>query len=158
MAATDLTTEAQIDALAAAIVADVNGVRAKIGTLTSLSTTAKTNLVAAINEIYTMAGGAGSINDGTTGTGTTWSSTKIAAEIAALVASAPAVLNTLDELANALGDDPNFATTMATALGNRLRVDAAQGLNGTQQAQGRSNLGIVASTANFASAYNTAVG
>lgn len=36
--------------------------------------------------------------------------------IADLVASSPAALNTLNELAAALGNDPNFATTMTTAL------------------------------------------
>lgn len=39
--------------------------------------------------------------------------------IAAIVDSSPETLNTLNELAAALGDDPNFATTMATELGNR---------------------------------------
>ena len=37
--------------------------------------------------------------------------------VANLVDSAPATLNTLDELAAALGDDANFATTTATAIG-----------------------------------------
>jgi microcystin-dependent protein len=37
--------------------------------------------------------------------------------VANLVASAPSTLNTLDELAAALGDDANFATTMVTAIG-----------------------------------------
>jgi len=37
--------------------------------------------------------------------------------VANLVDSAPATLNTLDELALALGDDANFATTTATAIG-----------------------------------------
>lgn len=41
----------------------------------------------------------------------------VAQAIAALVASAPETLNTLDELAAALGDDPNFATTIMTMLG-----------------------------------------
>lgn len=36
--------------------------------------------------------------------------------VAAVVNSAPAVLDTLNELAAALNDDPNFATTMTTAL------------------------------------------
>lgn len=40
--------------------------------------------------------------------------------IANLVNSAPAALDTLEELADALGNDPNFATTIATALGNKL--------------------------------------
>ena len=40
-------------------------------------------------------------------------------KIAALVDSAPETLDTLNELAAALGDDPNFATTITTALGNK---------------------------------------
>jgi hypothetical protein len=42
------------------------------------------------------------------------------AAASALVGAAPATLDTLNELAAALGNDPNFATTMATALGNRV--------------------------------------
>lgn len=45
--------------------------------------------------------------------------THIDTKIAALVNSAPSALNTLNELANALGEDPNFATTTSTALGER---------------------------------------
>lgn len=37
--------------------------------------------------------------------------------ITAMVDSAPETLNTLNELAAALGDDPNFATTIATEIG-----------------------------------------
>lgn len=37
--------------------------------------------------------------------------------VAALVASAPEVLNTLKELADAIGDDANFATTIANQIG-----------------------------------------
>lgn len=69
-------------------------------------------------------------------------------ELANLVDSSPAALNTLNELAAALGDDANFSTTMTTALGNRLRVDtASQGLSTTQQANAIDNLGITASKA-----------
>ena len=64
-----------------------------------------------------------------------------------LVDSAPSALNTLNELAAALGDDASFSTTTATALGNRLRIDDSQSLNSTQQAQGLTNLGITASLA-----------
>lgn len=45
------------------------------------------------------------------------------AAIAALLNSSPATLDTLNELAAALGNDPNFATTMATALASK--ADAA---------------------------------
>lgn len=47
----------------------------------------------------------------------------IAAGVAALVDSSPATLDTLNELAAALGDDPNFATTITTALAGK--VDAS---------------------------------
>ncbi|WP_176719768.1 MULTISPECIES: phage tail protein, partial [unclassified Pseudomonas] len=39
--------------------------------------------------------------------------------VAALVASAPGALDTLKELADALGNDPNFATTMTNALAGK---------------------------------------
>ncbi|MGY2505304.1 hypothetical protein ACW9HV_30615, partial [Pseudomonas azotoformans] len=39
--------------------------------------------------------------------------------ISALVGSSPAALDTLNELAAALGNDPNFATTMTNALANK---------------------------------------
>lgn len=44
--------------------------------------------------------------------------------VAALVASSPAALDTLNELAAALGNDPNFATTMTNALANKQAKDA----------------------------------
>lgn len=66
----------------------------------------------------------------------------VAAALAALADSTPAALDTLAELAAALGNNPNFATTMATALGNRLQVDAAQGLTAAQIVQALSNLGV----------------
>ena len=51
--------------------------------------------------------------------GTTKVSTQINNAIASLVDSAPATLDTLNELAAALGDDPNFATTIATQIGGK---------------------------------------
>ena len=45
---------------------------------------------------------------------------QVSAKISALVDSAPETLDTLNELAAALGDDPNFATTITTQLGNKL--------------------------------------
>lgn len=43
-------------------------------------------------------------------------SASVNAAIAALIDSAPSALDTLNELAAALGDDPNFATSIATVL------------------------------------------
>jgi uncharacterized protein affecting Mg2+/Co2+ transport len=64
-----------------------------------------------------------------------------------LVASSPATLDTLNEIAAALGNDANFSTTITTALGSRVRFDAAQTLTTGQKAQALSNLGIVLGTA-----------
>ena len=46
--------------------------------------------------------------------------TYVNTSVSNLVDSAPETLNTLNELAAALGDDPNYATTISTALGNKL--------------------------------------
>ena len=43
-------------------------------------------------------------------------------QVAALVDSAPGTLDTLNELAAALGDDPNHATTMTTLIGTKLSL------------------------------------
>ena len=42
------------------------------------------------------------------------------AEVAALVDSAPALLDTLNELAAAISDNPNYATDLATAVGEKV--------------------------------------
>lgn len=45
--------------------------------------------------------------------------TYVQSKIAEVVNSAPGTLDTLNELAQALGNDPNFATTMATEIGKK---------------------------------------
>lgn len=50
--------------------------------------------------------------------------TKVSVAVAALVASSPAALDTLNELAAALGNDPSFATTMTTALSGKQPLDS----------------------------------
>lgn len=68
--------------------------------------------------------------EATTGTATTARSItakvlndKIDEKISALVASAPETLDTLNELASALGNDPNFATTVATQIGTKANAN-----------------------------------
>jgi hypothetical protein len=46
-------------------------------------------------------------------------SSEVDAKVAALVDSAPAALNTLNELAAALGDDSNFATTVTDSIATK---------------------------------------
>ena len=66
--------------------------------------------------------------------------------IAALVDSAPETLNTLNELAAALGDDPNFATTVATQIGNK--ADKSNMTAGTYKSVTVNNQGIVTAGTN----------
>ena len=47
------------------------------------------------------------------------------AAVASLVDGAPEALDTLQELADALGNDPNFATTVSTEIGKRALIDGA---------------------------------
>lgn len=67
------------------------------------------------------------------------------AAIAALIASAPGVLDTLDEIAAALGDDPNFAATMTTALAGKL-AKSSNLSDLTNVATARTNLGVAIGT------------
>jgi hypothetical protein len=67
-------------------------------------------------------------------------------EISDLIDGSPTALDTLNELAAALGDDANFSTTITTALGNRLRIDVSnQGLTSTEKTNALTNLGISSS-------------
>jgi len=54
--------------------------------------------------------------------------TAITAEVAATVDAAPAALDTLNELAAALGDDANFASTMTTSLAGKADQSALDSL------------------------------
>lgn len=161
-----MSLETKIIALAQAIGADVKALNVKTGDLSSLSTTAKTNLVAAINEIRTLAMGAGvKINDaavaGAAGKLVVWSADKVATSITAaklavkneILDGAGEALDTLKELAAALGNDPNFATTIATELGNRVRFDAVQTLTEPQKKQACENIGVGNPEHDFAADY-----
>ena len=156
-----MTLEQRLIALAQAIGADVKALLAAQGSLSALTTTAKASLVAAVNELKTAvdaASGSGvSIDDGAGdgATGVTWSADKIFDAIEAaktavkndLTAGAAAALDTLSELAAALNNDPAFAATIAAEIANRVRFDAAQVLDATQQNQARSNIGAMAAAA-----------
>jgi hypothetical protein len=84
--------------------------------------------------------------------------TKIAAAIAALVASSPSTLDTLNEIAAALGNDPAFSTTILTALGKRLRFDAVQSLSSGDITQALTNLGIISGLRTFLTAASLGAG
>jgi hypothetical protein len=54
------------------------------------------------------------------GTGGNTVTNRIASAVSALVDSSPSTLNTLNELAAALNDDPSFATTISTSIGTKV--------------------------------------
>jgi len=117
--------------------------------LSALTTTEKSNLVGALNELHALIGAIDTsevIDDTTVGLATTYSSAKIvdlvATAIDDLVAGAPAALDTLKELADAFTDTENVVASLTLALSNRLRIDADQDLTPAQQAFGRSNLDV----------------
>ena len=56
----------------------------------------------------------------------------IDSSIATLVDSAPATLNTLNELAAALGDDANFSTTVTNSLSLKVNSNASAVANSSQ--------------------------
>ena len=60
---------------------------------------------------------AASTSDLSEGTNLYYTDARADARVALIVDSSPATLNTLNELAAALGDDPNFAATTATSIG-----------------------------------------
>lgn len=106
--------------------------------LSALTTTTKTNLVAAINEVVSQLGPG--INDATTATTSVWSSSKTSSEIAgavsALVGTAPATLDTLSELAAALNDNPDQIDSILTTLSTKANTSDVVLLSGNQTVAG----------------------
>lgn len=148
-----MSLASQVQTLATRIATECKSIRTlingNVAGLSALTTTDKTNLVAALNELKGLTDGAiaaagAQINDAAIAPTTTYSSTKIedlvSAALTGILNGAPTALDTLDELASALGDDANFAATVTNSLANRVRVDAAQGLTSLQQAQARANI------------------
>jgi hypothetical protein len=150
---TDLATRVSTECKSIRVLLNGNG-----SDLSALTTTTKTNLVAALNElnaaIAATAAGSGAISDNTTAPTSTWSSQKTADSILAakneLLGGAGAAYDTLQELKTLLdaGDatDQAAITAINTALGYRLRVDAAQSLTSGQMQQGRDNLNVYSKT------------
>ena len=139
-----MSLETRIRDLALRIATEFNTVEGQIGVLTNLATTDKSNLVNAINEVLTSAGV--TIDDNNSTLTTTYSSSKIDAEIAQavsdLVDTAPTALDTLAELAVALQDNDSDIASITTALSQRVRFDIDnQGLTIGQQQNARTNTG-----------------
>ena len=160
------TLQVRITDLATRVATEIKSVKTLVNgnaaDLSALTTTQKTSLVAAINELKNAVDNAGSsitISDSTSSTTQVWSSSKIASEIQAakdaLTNGAASALDTLAELAAALGNDANFASTVTTSLGYRLRYDAAQTLTTAQKTQACANIGVGEPDTDFVTTFNS---
>jgi hypothetical protein len=95
----------------------LNELAAALGDDPSFITTIGTTIDTKADTTYVTA----LIGDATvTGVGGNTVTSRIASAVSGLVDSAPGTLNTLNELAEALGDDPNFATTVSTNIGTKV--------------------------------------
>jgi hypothetical protein len=166
------TLEERLNSLAVGIAADYKALNLAKGDLGSLSTTAKGNLVAAINEVMSLAStGTQLIND-SAGDGVvnkTWSADKIGDTILGAITSlrneltggGAAALDTFAELAAAISNDATFAQTLATSMSKKVSVEA-QTFSLAEKLQARENIGAVAvadvgdTNVDLLSIYNTA--
>ncbi len=139
----------RIESLVIRVAQEFNDVRAKAGNLANLSTTDKSSLVAAINELQA-AVASNVIDDGQVATTSTYSSSKIVTLLDALKAEilggADAAYDTLVEIQQLLQNGTSGLDALLAAVNNRVRFDAAQTLTAPDQAQARSNIGAVAAT------------
>lgn len=164
-----MTLETKLIALAQAIGTDIKSLNLTVGDIQSLTTTSKSNIVDALNEVHLAVNNSGAQIDDQSGQGnysTTWSSNKIIEElnelhtsiISDLTGGAPEALDTLAELAEALNNNPSFAAEIATQIGNRVRFDTEQALSAAQKLQVCQNIGIGDIDVDLVSAYNDSAG
>jgi hypothetical protein len=156
-----MSLQARIETLATRIAQEFNTTNGKIGNLAGLSTTAKANLVAAINEVAAAVASGALIDDQNVATTTTYSSDKIVTLLNALKAEilggADAAYDTLLELQQAIQADQSGLTALTTAVANRVRFDAAQTLTTAEQAQACANIGVGDPETNFVAVFEAAL-
>ncbi len=140
----------RIESLVIRVAQEFNDVRAKAGNLANLTTTDKSNLVAAINELKDAVVSSSVIDDANIAATTTYSSSKIVSLLDALKAEilggADAAYDTLVEIQQLLQNGTSGLDALLVAVNNRVRFDAAQSLTVAEQLQARSNIGAVAAT------------
>ena len=157
-----MTLEQRVTLLAQGIAADIKSLNTNQGSLSSLTTTAKGSLVAAINELKTLVAGASSINDSAASNSTTasYSANKItgliATAVTSILGSAGAAYDTLQELQVILQGDDTAISGLLTAVSNRIAFDAAQTLTVPQKLQACQNIGVGNPDVDLVAAYNTA--
>lgn len=153
-----MSQQSNIAAALLRIVNAITSVNGRVGSLAALTSTDKTSIVAALNELKAivsgLSGGGAAIDDGAASGSTVWSSsrtqTAITSAIAALIDGAPGAQDTLAELAAQI-------TALAAADNSLLSFGGAQVLDAAQQLQACTNLGIGDPSHNYVTAIETAL-
>ena len=145
-----MSLQTQLNSFVLRVAEEFNTVKGRTGTLTALTTTDKSSLVAAINELKAAIVTAVMIDDLQVSTTTTYSSNKVVTLLDALKADilggADPAYDTLLELQQALQNDQSGISALTSAIDKRVRFDAAQTLTVLEQQQARTNIGAVAAT------------
>jgi hypothetical protein len=142
-----MTLELRIKALAEQVASTIKAINAKVGNTAALSTTDKTSLVAALNElksnISALPAPSSVIDDTSASASKTYSSTKITALITTAVANlingAGSDSDTLKELADKI-------VALAQTDTGLVSVALSQAFSDSQKAQARSNIGAASAT------------
>lgn len=114
----------------------VDSIDNKMGDLSNLTTTDKTNFVRALNELKASIG---AVNSGTDENAV---NALIDNKINALIDNAPEALNTLKEIADKLQSDESTATALASTVAKKVGFDSPQTLSTEQQKQAQENIGL----------------
>ena len=128
------TLEQRLSLVIQAIGADIKILKTAKGDLTALSTTAKGNLVEALNEIFTLA------NTKASSTDITSAIDSLKTEI--MGTGVPEALNTLKEIAMYIQSDETLGVSLSTAITKRVRFDDIQTLTTPEKLQACTNIGV----------------
>lgn len=147
-----MSQQTRLESLVQRLAAEFKTVYGRIGTLGNLSTTDKTSLVSAINELRNQIDTVAAvqvIDDASPASlTTTFSASRITGLLgdlkAEILGGADAAYDTLLEIQQALQSGDTATQALLDAVNKRVRYDAAQTLTADEQAQARSNIGAVA--------------
>lgn len=128
-----MSVQIKLATLIDSIISSINNLNSYIGDLGTLPTTDKTSIVNSLIELKGTIDDKAVINDASVTLSETWSSDKIVDEISQgildLIDGAPAVLDTLKELATALQNNPDVITDLVNMIGDKENTIAVGSVN-----------------------------
>ena len=143
------TLEQRLSSVIQAIGADIKALKTAKGDLSSLNTTQKSNLVGALNEIFTLASSKATQSDITTAIDS------LKTEIMGV--GVPEALNTLKEIATYVESDEILGVSLSTAVTKRVRFDDVQTLTTPEKLQACTNIGIGNPDTDLVAVFNAAL-